>query len=106
MPDVHPEFPNLRLSTAPIMQYWAINSDTLVDAGPKTGQFKAEFQCVVKHKDGSVCGVKRTIYHLRGRGISNTNLKKHLKEEAAKGDEAHTAALATVEESSKNMVLG
>ena len=50
-PDMHPDFPHLRLSTAPVFDYFAIISDILQEAGPKSGQFAAMFECIIEECD-------------------------------------------------------
>ena len=40
-PDVVPGFPHVRLSRAPVMAYYSIVSDKLVELGPRSGQYKA-----------------------------------------------------------------
>ena len=73
--DTMPEFPNLRLSKAPVMQFFAINSDRgPVEAGPKSGQFAAEFECLIEGSDNCPCGKKRVIYHKAKRSVSTSNL--------------------------------
>jgi hypothetical protein len=42
---MHPDFPNLKLSHAAVMDSFKIKSDTLVEAGPKSGWFSATFEC-------------------------------------------------------------
>ena len=49
--DVLPAFPNLRLGRAPIYASYTVNSDTLVEMGPKSGQYSAEFECIITECD-------------------------------------------------------
>ena len=58
---MHPDFPDLRLSTAPVFEFYTINSDTLIEAGKHSGLYEAEFQCIIQCTDGRVCGCKRSI---------------------------------------------
>jgi hypothetical protein len=37
-------FPNLCLGTSEVYRYYALKTDTTIDSGPRSGQFKAEFQ--------------------------------------------------------------
>ena len=102
-PDIHPDFPQLRLSKAPVMEFYTINSDVLQEAGPKSGQFATEFQCLITECDGRVCGKKRTVYHKRCRSVSTTNLITHVRERAAVCT-VHKAALAKIEAGSANFI--
>ena len=102
-PDVIPEFPNLRLSKAPVMQYFTINSDVLQEAGPKSGQFAAEFQCMIVECDGRSCGKTRKIFHKRCRAVSTTNLIHHIRERAAVCN-MHKEALTKIEAASTNFI--
>eukprot|EP00966_Prymnesium_polylepis_P073400 1704134-Prymnesium_polylepis.1 len=82
MPDIHPDFPHLRLpNSAPVFKHWAVNSDVLIEMGPKAGQFCAEFECIVDDGTGC-CGIKRKLYHARNRAVSTSNLIKHMREKA------------------------
>ena len=58
---LHPDHPNLKLSHAAVFGFFAINSDTLIEAGPRSGCFNCEIQCKIIHEDSRVCGRKRTI---------------------------------------------
>jgi hypothetical protein len=81
--DVHPDFPNVRLGIAPVYKFWTLNSDALVEMGPKSGQFRAEFECIIEGSDGVLCGSKRSMFHPRKRPCSTTNLVKHIRNCAA-----------------------
>ena len=100
--DMHPDFPHLRIGTSEVYKYWAINSDTLVEGGPKSGQFVAEFQCIIEGEDGCACGSKCRIYHKRGRACSTTNLISHVKH---CGEKAHQEAARKILESSCNTIV-
>jgi hypothetical protein len=102
-PDMHSDYPSLRLSTAPVFKCFAINSDILKEMGPMSGQFAAEFECILESCDGMACGAVRSIFHKRGRVVSTTNLIKHVRERA-KTCPAHKEALAAIEDSSKNYI--
>ena len=103
-PDVHPDFPNIRLSTTTeVYKYWTILSDTLCEAGPKSGQFKAEFQCLIERADGGVCGKKRCLYHGRGKAVQTTNLIDHICKECD-DEPGHQAAALAIRAKSKNYV--
>ena len=102
-PDVHPDFPHLRLSRAPVMEYFGIKSDLLQEAGPKSGMFAAKFECLVVEADGRQCCKERTIYHKKCRAVSTTNLINHIRERAAVCA-IHKAALAKIEASSTNFI--
>ena len=102
-PDVIDAFPRVRLGRAPVMGFMAITADTLVEMGSKAGQYKATFECIIKHEDGSTCGVRTGIYHKKDRAVSTSNLINHMRN-CAPGCPAHKAALAIVEKSSKNCV--
>lgn len=103
-PDVHPDFPNIRLSSsAPVFKYFSICSDTLQEMGPKAGQFAAAFECMIPGHDGTACGTKRRIYHKRGKGVSTSNLITHVREKAAVCP-VHAEALKGIEAASKNYV--
>jgi len=97
-PDVHPAYPHVRLSRSPVMGYFAIVSDVLVEMGPKCGQYKAKFECLV-----TGCGTTVEITHKQGRACSTTNLIGHLRR-AAVTCSAHKAALAEHEAASSNYV--
>ena len=101
--DVLPAFPNLRLGRAPIYASYTVNSDTLVEMGPKSGQYSAEFECIITECDGRACGAKRSFFHKKGKGVSTSNLIAHLRERA-EACEVHKAALKVVEASDKNCV--
>ena len=102
-PDVHPDFPNLRLGMAPVFRYFTINSDVMQDCGPKSGQFAAEFECVIKGINGAPCCRKRTLYHKRGRAVSTSNLILHCREKSSMCAN-HAEALKEIELASKNFV--
>jgi hypothetical protein len=85
------------------MEFYTINSDVLQEAGPKSGQFATEFQCLITECDGRVCGKKRTVYHKRCRSVSTTNLITHVRERAAVCT-VHKAALAKIEAGSTNFI--
>ena len=53
--DMHPSFPHVRFSRAPVMKFYCINHDALVEMGPSAGQYKAQFECLVKGCDGASC---------------------------------------------------
>ena len=42
--------------------YYALVSDILQEAGPKSGQYAATFECVVNECDGRVCCNLRKVY--------------------------------------------
>lgn len=69
-PDVHPDYPHVRLGRAPVMGFFSITADTLVEMGPKSGSYKAAFECIIEAEDGRTCGVRREIYHKRDRAVS------------------------------------
>ena len=102
-PDVHPDFPHLRLSKAPVMEFYTVTSDMLQEAGPKSGQFAAKFECIIVEADGRQCCKERTIYHRRMRACSTTNLILHIRERAAVCP-IHKAALAKIEAGSTNFI--
>ena len=43
-PDILPDFPHLRLSRAAVMKFFTVNSDALIEMGPKSGMYKAQQQ--------------------------------------------------------------
>jgi hypothetical protein len=90
-PDVIAEFPHVRLGRAAIYQHWAIISDTLIEAGPKSGQYCCKMQCIIEKSDGSVCGEHKEITHRVNKGFSTTNFIRHLRDEAEKGCVAHNS---------------
>jgi len=102
-PDQHPNFPMLRIGSAPVFKFMTVNSDKLVEAGPKSGQFCAEFQCCVKDEAGSECGRKRTVFHRRNRGVATSNLIEHMKAKAPTCT-FHEAALKEIQAASKNYI--
>jgi len=85
------------------MGNFSILSDILTDAGPKTGQFAAKFQCQIVEADGRTCGKTRVIYHKRGRAVSTTNLINHVRERAAVCC-VHKEALTKIEAASTNFI--
>ena len=102
-PDVHPDYPHVRLGRAPVMGFFSITADTLVEMGPKSGSYKAAFECIIEAEDGRTCGVRREIYHKRDRAVSTSNLIAHLRT-CAPNCPAHKAALMKIEASSKNCI--
>ena len=102
-PDVHPDFPHVRLCKAPVMSFFTLNKDTLVEMGPHSGQYRAQFQCIIHMACGRACGALKEITHKDGRAVSTSNLINHLRQHAPKC-EKHKEALALVEASSKNCV--
>ena len=102
-PDMHPDFPCLRLSKAQVMTCFTINSDQLVEMGKKSGFFLAEFECLIHGSDGRPCGVTRGVYHRRCRAVSTTNLINHIRD-AAKTCPMHKAELLKIESASSNFV--
>ncbi|KAL1514889.1 hypothetical protein AB1Y20_003971 [Prymnesium parvum] len=101
---LHPDFPSFRVSNALVFNYFALNSDVLIQNGPHSGLFRAELQCTIKMEDGSVCGKKRQLTHKRGKAVSTTNLIGHLKE-CSVFCSAHKAALVSQREASSNFVM-
>jgi hypothetical protein len=103
MPDVHPDFPHLRLSnSAPVWKSWSVNSDKLVEMGPKAGMFCAEFECIIDDGSGC-CGTKRKMYHVRNRAVSTSNLITHMREKAKTCDK-HAEAVKMIDAASRNVV--
>lgn len=100
-PDVHPDFPHLRLGKSEVYKYWAINSDTLVEVGPKSGEYAAEFQCLLDNDDGCACGQKVRLFHKRDRACSTTNLISHQKNCPQK---SHQEAYKKIQECSSNWI--
>ena len=100
--DVHPDFPHVRLGTSEVYRCFAINSDTLVESGPRSGMFKASFECVITCQDGSACGSLVHIYHRRDRACSTTNLISHVKHSS---DRAHQEAAKKITENSSNTII-
>ena len=102
-PDVHPDYPHLRLSTsAPVFKSFAINSDILQEMGPKSGQYCAEFECIIHSADG-VCGTRRRIFHKRDKGVSTSNLIEHIRSRALTCPD-HAEALKAIDAASRNFV--
>lgn len=101
---LHPDFLSFRVSNALVFNYFALNSDMLIENGPHSGLFRAELQCTIKMEDGSVCGKKRQLTHKRGKAVSTTNLIGHLKE-CSVFCSAHKAALVSQREASSNFVM-
>ena len=103
MADMHPDFPHVRLSKAPVMKFYTINKDVLIMQGPQSGMYKAQFECIVEGCDGRACGTVKEISHKDKRAISTTNLITHLRQLAPKCTK-HKEALAEVEAHSKNCI--
>ena len=73
--EMHPAFPQMRLSAAPVFTNFTVESDKLVTEGPKSGQYAAVFSCNIQSgSDLHTCGAKRTVYHKGGGCASSTNL--------------------------------
>ena len=102
--EMHPSFPNMRLSSAPVFSNFTVESDKLVTEGPKSGQYAAVFCCNISGSDGHACGAKRTVYHKAGCSASSTNLINHLRDQKGKCQQ-HAAALAMHDAQSSNMVV-
>ena len=85
------------------MKFFTINSDKLIEHGPSSGMYKAQFECLIEGCDGRVCGTKKEISHKQGRAVSTTNLIIHLRQLALKCPK-HKEALAEVEANSKNCI--
>ena len=103
MADMHPDFPHVRLSKAPVMKFYTINKDVLIMHGPQSGMYKAQFECIVEGCDGRACGTVKEISHKDKRAISTTNLITHLRQLAPRCTK-HKEALAEVEAASKNCI--
>ncbi|KAK3279680.1 hypothetical protein CYMTET_12450 [Cymbomonas tetramitiformis] len=55
----HPDYPNLAFPYAEVYKYFTDLSDDLCEMGPKSGQFSAQFVCIIPNSDGTQCGTKR-----------------------------------------------
>ena len=102
-PDVLADFPHLRLSRAPVMGYFTITADKLIEMGPKSGQYKATFECIIKGCDGCNCGAHRDVPHKKGKGVSTSNLITHLRQMAASCPK-HKEALAVVDAANASVI--
>ena len=70
-PDMVPGFPHVRLSRAPVMKYFAINSDVLIEMGPSSGSYAVTFECIINGCAGQ-CGTMRRIIHKDGKAVATS----------------------------------
>jgi len=104
---MHPQFPNLKVSTATVFTFFDVVADTRItdETHARCGSFMAEFMCtIVPAGGGAACGRLRKVIHADQKGISTSNLISHL-EEGSKTCQAHAAALEDVRKNSKGYCL-